>query len=87
MDYLFIRRMTMSLHVPHSFELTVRSFLQSAVHAGSFEVKLSRYGLLKISFVLVQFPQHTNCVFPSQTFLMCIIASALYFHACTADGS
>ena len=45
-DYLFIRRMSMSTHVPNSFELIVRSFLQGAVHAGAFDVKLSRYRFL-----------------------------------------
>ena len=36
----------MSARVPNSFELIVRGFLQNAVFAGPFEVKLSRYALL-----------------------------------------
>lgn len=41
-DYAFLRRMSMSARVPNSFELIVRGFLQNAVFAGPFEVKLSR---------------------------------------------
>lgn len=36
----------MSARVPNSFELIVRAFLQNAVYAGPFEVKLSRCALL-----------------------------------------
>jgi len=45
-DYAFLRRMSMSARVPNSFELIVRGFLQNAVFAGPFEVKLSRCALL-----------------------------------------
>ena len=37
--------MSMSARVPNSFELIVRGFLQNAVFAGPFEVKLSRCAL------------------------------------------
>ena len=42
-DYAFIRRMSMSVRVPNTFELIVRSILHIAIFAGPFEVKLNRY--------------------------------------------
>lgn len=64
-DYLFIRRMSMSTHVPNSFELIVRSFLQGAVHAGAFDVKLSRVmglarGWKKLYCALVPFSREVG---------------------------
>ena len=53
-DYAFLRRMSMSARVPNSFELIVRGFLQNAVFAGPFEVKLSRYMPLQVA--------HAHCV-------------------------
>jgi hypothetical protein len=43
----------MSARVPNSLELIVRGFLQNAVFAGPFEVKLSRSALLCLMSTLL----------------------------------